>query len=442
MTLYDGDDKVSLQTPEGPYWDRSGKIVRAVNDGDRSWGKISLKDAVAQSVNTPMMQLGMDVGLDRAGTVGVQAGLLESGLGEKLPSFSLGTSTPSAIRMADAYATFAAKGRHTEPYSVAELRRNGDDVPVGRPQPEQALPPHVAGAVDEALREAVRDGTAKPAQGAAAPECRGGLVHCPGTYMAGCHDRVVSSVAGRQVENEDMVNLPNWLLLRFRLLSPDGSPEPWFTPDTCEVTDYRQAGARPPEGTLPRAFRYLAADGRVLRVEQCRLVHMGDPHIAALRTVFVPEGWDGRIEAEAGLDGNVINADVHRYRALDRRRLAGVQVGVAEPDTVWLRCRTRTSEIGIGMAQRAEVTGRRRRYPGRRRWGSARSTTTCGAPATAPPSARSSTAGSWPAPAARTPGGTSAKHSKATSRISRAAPRRKASTSAPWPAPSTSSSAA
>ncbi|MFI0914842.1 transglycosylase domain-containing protein [Streptomyces abikoensis] len=165
-TLYDGDNKISLLTPEGPYWDRSGKIVRAVNDGDESWGKISLKDAVARSVNTPMLQLGMDVGLDRVGTVATRAGLLESSLGEQRPSFSLGTSTPSTIRMADAYATFAAKGRHTEPYSVAGLRRNGDDVPVERPEPEQALPPRVAGAVDEALREAVRVGTAQQARAA------------------------------------------------------------------------------------------------------------------------------------------------------------------------------------------------------------------------------------------------------------------------------------
>ncbi|MBH1935812.1 penicillin-binding protein [Streptomyces sp. AV19] len=163
-TRYDGNNKISLQTPEGPYWDRSGKIVKAVNDGNRSWGKISLKDAVAQSVNTSMMQLGMDVGLDEVGKVGVQTGLLESSLGEKLPSFSLGTSTPSAIRMADAYATFAAGGRHTEPYSVAGLRRNGENVPVEKPEAGQVLPREVAGAVDDALREAVRKGTAKPAR--------------------------------------------------------------------------------------------------------------------------------------------------------------------------------------------------------------------------------------------------------------------------------------
>ncbi|MEU1821262.1 glycosyl hydrolase family 65 protein [Streptomyces abikoensis] len=209
----------------------------------------------------------------------------------------------------------------------------------------------------EPLRETLHTlGNGYFATRGAAPESRGGLVHCPGTYAAGCYDRLVSSVAGRQIENEDLVNLPNWLLLRFRLLSPDGSPGPWFTPDVCEVTDYRQVlDLR--QGTLTRTFRYRAVDGRVLRVEQCRLVHMGDPHIGALRTVFVTEGWGGRIEVEAGLDGNVTNANVHRYRALDRRHLTGVHVGVAEPDRVWLRCRTRTSVTGISMAQRAEVVG-------------------------------------------------------------------------------------
>lgn len=209
----------------------------------------------------------------------------------------------------------------------------------------------------ERLREALHTlGNGYFATRGAAPECRGGPVHCPGTYVAGCYDRLVSSVAGRRVENEDIVNLPNWLLLRFRLLSPGGAPGPWFTPDDCEVTDYRQVlDLR--EGTLTRTFRYLSGDGRALRVEQCRLVHMGDPHLGALRTVFVAEGWAGRIEVEAGLDGDVVNANVHRYRALDRRHLTGVRVGAVEPDTVWLRCRTRTSEVGIGMAQRAEVVG-------------------------------------------------------------------------------------
>ncbi|MFI9722171.1 transglycosylase domain-containing protein [Streptomyces sp. NPDC052396] len=165
-TLYNGDDRISLLTPEGPYWDRSGKIVKASNDGGKSWGKVTLKDAVAKSVNTAMMQLGMDVGLDKAGEMGVRTGLLEDSLGDKLPSFSLGTATPSAIRMADAYATFAAGGRHSDPYSVSRLIRNGADVPVEKPAARQVLPRSVAGAVDDALHEAVRRGTATAARAA------------------------------------------------------------------------------------------------------------------------------------------------------------------------------------------------------------------------------------------------------------------------------------
>ncbi|MFF4607278.1 transglycosylase domain-containing protein [Streptomyces sp. NPDC001339] len=166
-TVYDGDDKISLHTPEGPYWDRSGKIVKAVNDNGKSWGRIPLKEAVVQSVNTTMMQVGMDVGLNRVGRLATESGLLKSSLGVQLPSFSLGAATtPSAIRMADAYATFAAGGLHTEPYSVSRLTRDGANVPVERPTAGRALPAPVAKAVDEALHDAVRRGSAVRAHAA------------------------------------------------------------------------------------------------------------------------------------------------------------------------------------------------------------------------------------------------------------------------------------
>ncbi|GHF07868.1 glycoside hydrolase family 65 protein [Streptomyces morookaense] len=209
----------------------------------------------------------------------------------------------------------------------------------------------------EGLREALCTlGNGYFATRGAAPESPAGHGHYPGTYAAGCYDRLVSTVAGRDVENEDVVNLPNWLLLRFRLPAADGAPGPWFTMGDGEVLDHRLV-LRLRNGTLTRTFRYRAPGGRVLRVEQYRLVHMGDPHIGALRTVFTPEGWSGCIEVESGLDGNVVNANVDRYRDLDGRHLTGFDAGTAEPDTVWLRCRTRTSDVGIAMAQRTTVTG-------------------------------------------------------------------------------------
>ncbi|MEU2734830.1 glycosyl hydrolase family 65 protein [Streptomyces sp. NPDC007095] len=188
----------------------------------------------------------------------------------------------------------------------------------------------------------------------AVPECRAGLVHYPGTYAAGCYNRLESTVAGRQAVNEDLVNLPNWLLLRFRLRHAEGSWGPWFSPDTHGLLDHRHT-LDLHRATLTRAFRHRGDEAGVLGLEQTRLVHMGDPHLAVLRTVFTAEDWSGEVEIESCLDGEVINGNVHRYRALNRRHVTHVRTGAEEPHTVWLSCRTSTSDIAVAMAARTTV---------------------------------------------------------------------------------------
>ena len=42
-------------------------------------------------------------------------------------------------------------------------------------------------------------------------------VHYPGTYMHGGYNRETTLMAGVPVLNEDLVNLPNWLLLELRI---------------------------------------------------------------------------------------------------------------------------------------------------------------------------------------------------------------------------------
>ncbi len=150
-TLYDGDDAVPVTTPEGPYWDRSGKKVAAHNDGNKSYGQISLRQALAQSVNTPFMQLGMDTGLTTVRQTAEKAGLLSSSFGAQVPALSMGNATPSALRMASAYGTFDAGGVHTEPYSVRRITRNGAGVPLERPRPNRAMSKTTADEVKDAL---------------------------------------------------------------------------------------------------------------------------------------------------------------------------------------------------------------------------------------------------------------------------------------------------
>ncbi|MBC9717387.1 glycoside hydrolase family 65 protein [Streptomyces sp. TRM66268-LWL] len=196
----------------------------------------------------------------------------------------------------------------------------------------------------------------------ALPECSADDVHYPGTYAAGCYNRLTSTVGGRQVENEDMVNLPNWLPLRFRLLGPREAG-PWFTPDTTKVLDHRLT-LHLEGGILERRTRYEDGEGRVLLVRQVRLVHMADPHLAALRTEFTAEGWSGTLEVESALDAAVTNAGVPRYRDLEGRHLTRIHTGTAGPDTVWLRCRTSSSDIRIGMAARTtSATGQPAAHP-------------------------------------------------------------------------------
>ncbi|MEU0332932.1 transglycosylase domain-containing protein [Streptomyces sp. NPDC006193] len=160
QSVYDGDDGVPVTTPEGPYWDRSGKKVAAHNDGGKSYGRITLHEAMARSVNTPFMQLGMDTGLDMVRRTAVDSGLLASSIGPRVPALSMGNSTPSAIRMASGYATFAAGGTHTEPYSVRRITRNGAPIALTTPHPRRAVGGKVAEEVTAALTDSFR--TAHP----------------------------------------------------------------------------------------------------------------------------------------------------------------------------------------------------------------------------------------------------------------------------------------
>ncbi len=205
---------------------------------------------------------------------------------------------------------------------------------------------------EERLREALCTlGNGCFATRGAVPESRAGLLHYPGTYAAGVYNRLESDVAGHRVVNEDMVNLPNWLHLRLRQRFADGASGPWLSPDRQQSFDHRHTlDLR--RAVLTRRFRYRMQGGGVLEVEQVRLTHMTDPHVAALRTVVRADDWSGEIEVESGLDGDVSNANVRRYRSLARHHLIRMRTGASEADTTWLSCRTSASDIGIGMAAR------------------------------------------------------------------------------------------
>ncbi|MFI9720967.1 transglycosylase domain-containing protein [Streptomyces sp. NPDC052396] len=164
-SVYNGDNMLTLRTYNGAVWhDRDGSEWHQKNDGGEDRGLISLRTAMQFSVNTPYIQLGMDVGTDLVRDAALNAGLDKEQLASLTPTFSLGTSAPSAIRLAGAYATFADSGRQIDPYSVEKVEKNGKPAFQHEKQSRQAFPANVANNVTDVLKTVVEAGTGTAAQ--------------------------------------------------------------------------------------------------------------------------------------------------------------------------------------------------------------------------------------------------------------------------------------
>lgn len=112
----------------------------------------TLRDALIRSANLTFERLGKDIGLKKVKEMAVAAGLHEESLARLDKSFPLGTSTPSAVRMADAYGAFSNGGMRAEPYSVTGMTRDGEAIEgFGKPEPQRAMDTSVANDVKDTL---------------------------------------------------------------------------------------------------------------------------------------------------------------------------------------------------------------------------------------------------------------------------------------------------
>lgn len=80
-----------------------------------------------------------------------------------------------------------------------------------------------------------------------------------------------------------------------------------------------------------------------------RLVHMAQPHMAAIEWVLQPENWLGRVTVRSALDGRVENAGVLRYRRLAGDHLALVMSDTLGPDGMYLVAETRQSHLRVAQ---------------------------------------------------------------------------------------------
>jgi penicillin-binding protein 1A len=161
-----------FNAPEQVTLKRAGGGTYTVrNYESQGFGKATLRQATAASVNTVYAQLLLRLGRgdpDRGGQVvaetAARLGVDQSTLAPH-PSAVLGALSVTPLEMAAAYATLAAEGRHAAPFGVASIADGrGRVLYRARPRAERVLAAPAAAVVDDVLRGVVEHGSGVRAQ--------------------------------------------------------------------------------------------------------------------------------------------------------------------------------------------------------------------------------------------------------------------------------------
>jgi beta-phosphoglucomutase family hydrolase len=178
-------------------------------------------------------------------------------------------------------------------------------------------------------------------------ETSAGESNYPGTYIASLYNRLSTPIADRMVENEDFVNAPNWLPIRFKI-----DDEPWFDPNQTNIQkisrtlDFKN-------GLLSRTLVVKDVENRKTVIKSERFASMESPHQACIRYSVKPLNYSAVISFSSALDGTHKNEGVNRYKALNQQHLQPVKEG-GENNLSWLL--VETTQSGIEIAEAAKLT--------------------------------------------------------------------------------------
>jgi len=130
-------------------------------------GNYDMRSGMASSVNTYFAELERRIGVCEVVDIASRAGIHWAANGVapiddpdlQTNSFTLGDLSVSPLNLAEAYATFAARGLHCEPRAIVSIKTIDDEaIPVPRPDCEQTIEPEVADAVTSLLQGVLQPG--------------------------------------------------------------------------------------------------------------------------------------------------------------------------------------------------------------------------------------------------------------------------------------------
>ena len=170
-------------------------------------------------------------------------------------------------------------------------------------------------------------------------------VHYPGTYIAGLYNKLTSVVYRKKIVNNDLVNCPNWLLIKFKI--GDGE---FADPLQEEILNYKH-NINFKTGIVTREILFKDSKNRKTEIKTTRFASMKNYHIGCLSFKITPKNYSEKITIRSTLDGDIINYGVPRYRELNSRHLSPILVDDKD-DMMVLKTETVSSKIKILMKAR------------------------------------------------------------------------------------------
>ncbi len=165
------EDGISLYSTWDGSSPRTIQGYTLQNYGNVSFGTVTLLKATENSINTPYVELGLTVGTDDVKRAAIRAGIPKDTTGLIAdPTTVLGTSSPTALDMADAYATFAARGERAEPTMIKQVKTPDKQTDFEfEPETRREFDVDVMDNVNFALQQVVNVGTGTTALGLGRP---------------------------------------------------------------------------------------------------------------------------------------------------------------------------------------------------------------------------------------------------------------------------------
>lgn len=151
------DEPLTINVPGSGPW--------SPKNYDRKFhGKVTLTDALAQSLNIPAVKVSEEVGRDNVRRIAADFGL-ESDLAAG-PALALGVSESTLLEMTAAYAGILNGGSSVQPYGLTELRLLDDDQPlIGQEGGigERVITPRAARSLVYMMNQVIETGTGRRA---------------------------------------------------------------------------------------------------------------------------------------------------------------------------------------------------------------------------------------------------------------------------------------